>query len=248
MQKKFLIVLVGILTLSLLGACSATGTQAASTASANGATTPPPSLNVNGAGKVTLIPDIAYINIGVHTEGQDVAEALSSNTAQAQKVADELVKMGVAAKDIQTTNFNVYPQQQYGPNGEQTGIKYMVDNTVYVTVRDLTKLGALLDAVVKSGANNINGISFDVADKTAALEQARKAAVEDAQTQATQIADAAGVKLGKILSINVSSSGQPVPMYDVKGVGGAAASANVPVSAGQLVLEVDVNVSFELVQ
>jgi uncharacterized protein YggE len=238
-------ILSGITILVLMGliltACSA-GTVAAQD------TTNPASrtMSVAGEGKAYLTPDTAYINIGVHTEGTAVAEALASNTAQANLVADTLMSLGVDPKDIQTTNFNIYPQQQFGPNGEVTSTKYVVENTVYVTVRDLSKLGNMLDSVVKAGANNINGIQFDSSQKQAAIAEARKAAIADARTQADELATAAGVKLGPIQNINISSSG-PIPMYDAKaaaGIGGGGGT--VPVSAGQLVITVDVNLTFQI--
>ena len=116
----------------------------------------------------------------------------------------------MADKDIQTTNFSIYPQQQYDNNGKMTGIIYVVDNTVYVTVRDLTKLGDLLDASVTAGANNINSISFDVADKTAALSQARLAAVADARKQADELTGATGVTLGTVQTISYYDSTPPI--------------------------------------
>jgi uncharacterized protein len=242
MKKTILIIITVVLAAGLLTACGAFGSNP--TGSAN--QPPQRTLNVTGSGKVNLTPDIVYINIGVHTEGADVAEALASNTAQAQKVTDALKQYNVEAKDIQTTAFNVYPQQQYGPQGEMLDIKYMVDNSVYVTVRDLTNLGAILDTVVKSGANNINGIQFDVANRDAAISEARKAAVADARAQAEELVAAAGAKLGEVQFINVSSYTQPIGPTSLKGDGGLAASSNVPVSAGQIQISVDVNVTYNL--
>lgn len=203
-------------------------------------------ISVSGNGKVYLTPDIAYIAIGVHTEGKDAAEAVASNNAQSQKVADALKSFKIEAKDIQTTNFSIYPQQQYDSQGKPTELKYVVDNTVYVTLRDISKVGDVLDAVVKAGANTINSIQFDVADKSAALSEARKAAVKDAQTQAKELADAAGVSLGDLRTISVSGGAVPVPMYDVKAVGVGGAQASVPVSVGQLVVSLDVYMVYEI--
>src|SRR5664280_60468 len=129
-------------------------------------------ITVTGTGKVTLTPDIAYISIGVHTENPSATQAVSGNNTQAQAVIAAIKGFGVADKDIQTTDFSINPQQQTDENGKVTGILYVVDNTVYVTVRDLTKLGELLDSTDTAGANNINSIQLDVADKTAALSQA----------------------------------------------------------------------------
>lgn len=269
MRNKIFALLVAVLLISVLAACGpaakavslntgsslpggAPQSQPNQVASTMQQVQPTPlpntrTLYVTGTGRATLSPDIAYVNIGVHTENADVAEALATNKAQAQKVADAIRALGVADKDIQTTNFNIYPIQQYGPNGEVQSTKYAVDNTVYVTVRDLSKLGALLDAAVKAGANNINGVQFDVEDKTAALSDARKAAVKDAQGQAQELAAAAGVTLGAVQSINTSNNSTPIPIY-AKGMGGgvAAASADVPVSPGQLIITVDVNITYEI--
>jgi len=216
------------------------------------ATTTPPlrTLSVTGNGRVTLAPDIAYINIGVHTEDADVGEALARNSAQAQDVIDALKSMGVSDSDIQTSNFNVYPAQQYGPNGELLETRFMVDNTVYVTVRDLVELGDLLDTVVTSGANSINGIQFDLADKTAAMTDARKQAVENARSLAEEMAAATNVELGQIQSVNVFTNTGPIPYYDAYGRGGgagmAAAEVAAPISAGQIVITADVSLVFEI--
>ena len=211
---------------------------------------PQRTMNVNGAGVVYLTPDIAYIYIGVHTEKKTAAEAVAENTAQTQKVSEALKKFGVDPKDIRTTNFSIWPNTQYDPQtGQQIGTTYMVDNTVYVTVRKLDKLGDLLDAAVQAGANSINSIQFDVADKTAALKQARAEAVKNAREQAQELASAAGVTLGDIHTINFYDT-IPVPMMDTYGKGGGGgagiAAAAVPVQPGQMTLTVTVNLTYEL--
>ncbi len=119
--------------------------------------------------------------------------ALNDNNEQAQAVTAALKTLNIEEKDIQTTSFNIYPQQQYEANtGKITGTIYMVDNTVYVTIRDLKKLGESLDAVVRSGANSINGINFDVVDKETALSKARELAITNARKQAEELAKASG--------------------------------------------------------
>jgi len=208
---------------------------------------PDRTIAVNGTGNVYADPDVAYINIGVHTQNADPKAALASNTSQAQAVIDALKEIGVADKDIQTSNFNVYPSTQYGPNGEMLDTIYMVDNTVYVTVRDLTKLGEMLDTVVSSGANNINGITFDILDKETLAAEARKKAVEDAQKQAQDIADAAGIQLGELMYVNVYYSGTTYPQYEGKGGGGGYSSTiSVPVSAGRMVISAEVNMTYKI--
>ena len=205
-------------------------------------------LNVNGTGTTNLTPDIAYIYIGVHNEGPVASTVVSANKVQTQAVLDALKKAGVAEKDLRTTNFSIYPSQQYDAAGKSTGTNYMVDNTVYVTVRNLDGLGALLDDTISAGANSINSIQFDVADKTAAIKEARAKAVEDAKTQAKELANVAGVTLGQIQSISFYDN-SPVPMAEGKGGGGGgAAAASVPVSIqpGQLTISISVSATYTI--
>ncbi|MDI6769939.1 MAG: SIMPL domain-containing protein [Anaerolineales bacterium] len=206
-------------------------------------------LSVNGTGTVYLTPDVAYIYIGVRTEDADIAESVARNNAQAQRVVDALRNSGVAAKDIQTSNFSVWTSQQYDPaTGQQSGSTYVVENTVYVTVRELTKLGELLDTAIGAGANNINSIQFDVSDKTAALTEARQKAVVSANSLAGELAGLAGVRLGDIQTISYMDY-QPMPYYGygMGGGGGAAVSAEAaPINPGQIAVSVNVSIVYEI--
>ncbi len=251
MKSNRYLILASLVLIVALSACSTLGNAV----NPQQGITPVPQANnpanvrtitVSGSGKVFIEPDIAYINIGVHTEGEDASTALDNNTSQVQKVIDAIKAQGVDAKDIQTTSFNIYPSQQYGPNNEITSTRYMVDNMVYVTVRDLTKLGTLLETVVSSGANSINGINFDAADKSASQTAARKQAVDNAKALAQELASAAGVQLGNVYSISASVN-NVYPMFDYgKGAGMAAASAEVPIQTGQISVTADVNMVFEI--
>lgn len=205
-------------------------------------------LSVSGTGRATLTPDIAYVTIGVHTEGKDASQAVAQNNSDTQAVIDTLEAAGVDEKDIKTTNFSIYPQQQYDDQGKPTGdITYIVNNSVYVTVRDLDAIGDILNAAVKSGANAISGIQFDVEDKTEALAEAQEAAVANAEAQAENLAQAAGLELGEIQSINTFGGAIPFPKYD--GIGGGAAvmeAAAVPVSPGQMIISVEVSMVYAI--
>jgi len=202
-------------------------------------------ISVNGSAVASLTPDIAHISIGVHSENADSKEAVSANNSESQKVVDALKSLGVDPKDILTTNFSISPQDVTGPDGQKTGTNFVVDNTVYVTLRDLTKIGDLLNAAVAAGANSIYGISFDVADKTAALSDARKAAVDNAHTQAEELAQAAGVTLVGVQSISYYNS-TPVPMADMKVATGIGGGSSVPIAPGQLSITVDVSIVYEI--
>jgi uncharacterized protein len=241
----FLMTLVMVLAV-LLSACNTAITPTGGQSSAA-----PYTINASGSGKVYITPDVAYVNFGVHTEADTVSEALRQNNAQSQAVAKSLSDGGIKTEDIQTSAFTVTPTQKYDENGNPTGkTVYVVENSVYVTVRDLGKLGQLLDSTVTSGANTVDGITFDVQDKTKALSEARHLAVADAMAQAKELADASGVKLGKLTSLNVYEDAGATPMYDVKtrqaaGVGG---ETSVSVSAGQLIVKMVANLSYEIVQ
>lgn len=203
-------------------------------------------VTVTGSADSILTPDIAYIYIGVHTENADAKAAITTNNSDTQKVNDALKAAGIADKDLRTTNFSVYPNQQTGPNGESKGITYVVDNTIYVTVRDLSKMGDILDAAATAGANSISGIQFDVADKNTAMSEARKNAIANARQLAEETAQAAGVTLGPVQSITYSSSNQPIPFFGKGGGAAMSAASSVPVNAGQLTLTVDVTIVYAI--
>ena len=202
-------------------------------------------ITVTGTGLVTLTPDIAYIYIGVHSQDASASVAMTANNISAQAVIDAIKAAGVADKDIQTTNFSIYPQQQYDNNGKITGTLYMVDNTVYVTVRDLAKLGSLLDASVVAGANNINSISFDVADKTGALSQARLAAVADARKQAGELTSATGVTLGDVQTISYYDSSAPITVQYSR-ADMAVGGGSVPVQSGSMQITTTVTIVYAI--
>jgi uncharacterized protein YggE len=169
---------------------------------------------------------------------------MADNNTKAQAVIAVIKAAGVEDKDVQTTNFSVYPQQQYDNSGTITGIVYMVDNTVYVTVRDLSKLGELLDATVQAGANNIGSISFDVADKTDALSQARLAAVQDARKQADELTAATGVSLGDVQTISYYDSTAPVSISFTRAALATADSA--PIQSGSMQISTTVTIVYEI--
>lgn len=231
-SKLFLLVSVLVLG-SLLAACSPAASSATETRS----------LSVSGTGTVYLTPDIAYIYVGVETHNADVSQALADNNVQAQAVVDALKALGVAAEDIQTSNFSIYSMQDYNDVG-QAYTKYVVTNNVYITVRDLSNLGTLLSTVVASGANTINSISFDVSDKTAAQSAARQKAMENATALANELASIGGVRLGEIQTLSYS---EYYPTYYASGMGGGGASApnaSVPIQVGQFEVSVTVNVTY----
>lgn len=204
-------------------------------------------LDVSGVGVVYLSPDVVYINIGVNTQNENAADAVSTNKEQTSAVIQAIKDFGVAEKDIRTTNFSIWANQQYDNFGQATGTTYTVDNTVIVTMRDVDKLGDLLDDAIAAGANNIYSIQFDREDKDKANEEARALAVENAKKQAQDLADVSGVSLVDIQKISYYESGASQYFYGGKGGGGGdVANAAVPIQPGQLAVTVTVNMTYSL--
>jgi len=244
-KKKYLVFVVSLLFVMLVTACSGPSTPSPAVFNE---LSDPRQLNASGIGEVLVTPDIARIYIGVYSEGKKASDALNENSQKTEAVMEVIREQGVSEDDIQTSGINVYPRTDYDMNGSVTGTTFVVNNSLHVTVRDLSKLSDLLDAVVKSGANNINGIQFDLADRSGAVAEAQKLAVANARTQAEALAEAAGVELGKILNLGVSSYNHPAPVvYDAMGMGGLAMErAAVPISEGQLSISVTANITFEI--
>ena len=236
--KYFAFAILAVLTL-VLSACGPTTVNQAAPENVR-------TLDVSGVGVVYLTPDIVYINIGVNTQRENASEAVTINKEQTTAVIQAIKDFGVAEKDIRTTNFSIWSNPQYDPTGTGliTGTTYTVDNTVYVTIRDIEKLGDLLDAAIAAGANNIYSIQFDVEDKTAANKEARAKAVEEAKAQAQDLADVAGLSLIQIQTISYYESGASPYYYGGKGGGGGGAEAAVPIQPGQLAVTVTVNITY----
>jgi uncharacterized protein len=236
MRSRTLFVFVGIVFFAfVLNACGGVPTRQEN----------PRTLSVTGSGSVSITPDIAYIGIGVHTESPSVIAAVDENTSLTQKVVDSLKKNGVAEEDIQTSDFSIWPNQYYDEWGKPTDMTNVVDNTVYVTVRDLAKMGELLDAAISAGANTINGVSFDLADKSDDMKEARYLAVKNAQEQAAELAAAAGVTLGEIQTISYYDMGSyPYADYGGGDRGGGGGGYAVPISPGTLQLTTSVDIVY----
>lgn len=201
-------------------------------------------LSVTGSGAVQAAPDMVNITIGVSTVAPTARAALDANNAQTSKVFSFLQSAGVASKDMQSTNLSVQPQyRNYRPNEERqpeiTG--YRVSNNLRIVVRKLDSFGQILDGVVTAGANNVNGIRFDISERAELTRQATAKAVRDAVAQAENIAQAAGIRLGPIQTISLSGGFRPPQPFLAR-----AESAAVPVAAGELSIGASVSVVFAI--
>lgn len=239
-QKTLPIALLAVVAIALSG-CSALAPA--------GGEQPSRTMNVTGTGTVELSPDIAYANIGVRSQSPDISVALKENSAAAEAIIQRLMDLGIESKDIQTRNFNVYPQQEQrpGPEGEfeETQI-FVVENTVSITLRDLESLGEALSAAIQEGANTIHGVSFDVEDRESAIAEARRQAIQDAESQAQDLAEAAGVSLGPIHSISINQDGGPIPVERSVAMEAPQGGGAVPISGGQLTIRVTANLTYAI--
>ncbi len=204
-------------------------------------------VQVSGVGKSTAIPDMATIQTGVVTQSEMAADALKQNSEIIEKLMAQLKNLNVAERDIQTSQFNVTPEYERGPRGERlskiTG--YRVTNQLRIRVRKLPELGKLLDQLIQSGSNQISGISFGVDDQAEAMNQARIKAMGDSKARARLYAKAAGLAVGRVLTISEQQVVFPRPNFIARGM--EARSAAVPVAAGEQEFSATINVTFELV-
>jgi hypothetical protein len=201
-------------------------------------------MRVVGAATVVTSPDMAIAQIGVQTFNSEVDPAVEENNQKSQRIQEALIRQGVAEKDMKTVSFNIYPQRNYKDNRPEEIIGYQVNNTISVTIRDIGSVGKALQAAIDAGANNINGISFTLADPKSFEDEARVKAIEDAHQKAESMAQAAGFELGKIIGVNELSQTSPVIMrndYDK-----SAAEAEVPISPGELELTARVELIYEI--
>ena len=209
----------------------------------------PRTVSVSGEGEERGKPDSARLSAGVITQAPNAAAALTANTAAMNRVFTALKMIGIADNKIQTSNFSVQPQyapfRPDAPEPRNTITGYQVSNQVSVTLDDLDKLGPALDALVRSGANQLGGVSFAIANPKPLAERARTAAVADAAAKAKTLAAAAGVSLGPLLSIQEGSAVQPVPVFALQRAA-VAAPAPPPVAIGEETVSVNVTLIYAI--
>lgn len=235
------LLLVGAIALGALGPAGVAAQTATPTADAAGAT-----ITVTGTGSVVMAPDAASVTIGVNIYASSLRRARADAADTMDAVIAAVKAQGIADKDVQTSDYSVGINQAYDNNGvpgEITG--YTVSTHVTVIVRDLSKLGSLLDKTVAAGANSIWGVNFFIADQTVAAKQARELAVQDAKEQAAQIAAAAGGTVGDILAITTSTGASGYPYYG--GGQGGAGGIGTPIVFGSATVTASVTITFAFV-
>jgi len=237
LKTSLLAVLVGLAALAV--ACTTENIKVQPPAQVQG-------ISVSGTGEASGAPDLALIELGVSAEGKTVKEARDAASTAMNDVLDALKGDDVAEKDVQTRQFRIEPEYEY-PDGTQELIGYRVTNIVEVKVRDLDRVGEVIDDVAKAGGDvaQVQGLSFTIEEPDELRAQARQEAMADARARAESLAELAGVKLGKPISVTESTGASPVAFREAAPMGQGVEEAT-PIEAGELEISVTVDVLFAI--
>jgi uncharacterized protein YggE len=209
---------------------------------------PPPSIATSAVGETTIVPDRAMISVAVESQGQTAAAAGAENARLQTKVIDAVKATGIAAAQIRTVGYNVFPEyaQATGKGPRVTG--YRAHNTVQVEVRNLETIGKVIDAVLAAGATNLGGLSLFASNPDAARREALQKAVAKARADAEAAATAAGGSLGALLELSTEQTGMPQPIYrQLAADARMAMAAPTPVEAGEMTVQAVVHVRWQFV-
>ena len=231
---------------ALAGAMALLAGAAFSSAQAAEAMMAPRTITVSGDAEVASKPDQARLSAGVVSQADTAAAALTANSTAMNRVFAALRMAGIPENRMQTSNFSVQPQYPpFRPDNQEPPriVGYQVSNNVTVVVDDLTKVGPTLDALVRSGANQLGGIQFTIADPKPLAERARTLAVVDGAAKARTLATAAGVTLGPLMSIQDTSSVRPVPVF---AMARAMAAEATPIAEGEERVGVNVTMTYAI--
>ena len=202
-------------------------------------------LDVSAYGEAKAPPDMATIDLGVTGEAPTAEAALQQTSAAMSKVVAALKASAIAPRDIQTSQVNLAPQYAYAQGEAPKLTGYQATNRVTVTVEDLTRLGAVIDAVVNAGATNVGEISFSLKNRGAAESYARLVAVKALDDKAAMLAEAAGYHIKRLVNLTEAASAEAPPPRPLMAMAGAVRAAT-PVETGEETVRIDVTGEFEL--
>ncbi|HSP13472.1 MAG TPA: SIMPL domain-containing protein [Thermoanaerobaculia bacterium] len=206
----------------------------------------PETVTVSGTGRASVTPDRSSFSVGVQTVADSVDAAVNENNSKVAAVIAALKKAGAAEKDIRTSNFSIYPQQDYGQGKLPRILGYQVSNNITVRRENVSEAGRLLQTAVNAGVNTSSGLQFEVSDPARGRDQAMRAAYDEARAKAALLAQAAGRALGRAISINEGGQAAPPTPYPRAMAMRAEAVSEVPVEAGTQETSYTVSVVFEL--
>jgi uncharacterized protein len=203
-------------------------------------------LEISVRGEVKRVPDVAVISTGVITQSADAATAMRDNAARMGRVLAALKRAGVADKDVTTSAVNLSPQYRYNNNQPPVITGYQANNQVTVRFRDITRSGAILDALVKEGSNEINGPSLTIDNPEAAMDEARIAAIKAGRARGEIYAAAAGMKIKRIVSISENETMSVVPRPMMTMMAKSVEAADTVIMPGEQSLGMTLTMVFEL--
>ncbi|MBI3701537.1 MAG: SIMPL domain-containing protein [Afipia sp.] len=203
---------------------------------------PPTSISVTGEAAISAIPDLAQIDGGVTNDAKTAREASEANNKAMGVILLALKSAGIPEKDFQTSQLSLQPQYALNKSGLSPITGFRATNRVAIVVRDVAKIGNVVDTLVTNGANDIGGISFTVSQSSKLLDDARSKAIADARRKAEIYAQAAGISLGAPLSISEESSPSPAAYRKMS----AGIASPAPIAPGEETLRISVSVSYEI--
>ena len=204
-------------------------------------------VSVSGNGQIAVEPDTGYFSVGIEVTGDTADAALSESNETVDAITAALIADGIAEDDITLGSFSIWPEYDYRDESEPTLRGFRVSHQLSVTVRDIDQTGSALSTAVEAGANIVHSVTFGVEDPTAALDQARERAFENAQHKAGELARLSGGNLGAIVSISENSfTPGPIERYGFEGDAADEAISAVPINPGESTFSVNVNVTWEL--
>jgi len=209
-------------------------------------------ITVSGTGEVYAKPDLALTTFSVVTEKKEVAEAMEENTRKMNTIIDSIKEQGIEEKDLKTTSFNIYPRYewnertQFYPNGQRVLVGYEISQSLEVKIRDMEKIGTIIQKATDAGANQVGNLQFTIDDEDEVKKQAREEAIKEAKDKAKELASQLGVKLIRI--VNFSESGVMPYYYGLKAEAEMASSdTEAPqIETGENKIEVNVNITYEI--
>jgi len=206
----------------------------------------PPNISASAMGEVQIVPDRAMLNVAVESQGQSAAAAAAANATKQTRVIDAIKAAGVAAAQIPTSGYNVYPEyaQQSGQGPRVTG--YRANNTVQVEVRSIDAVGKVIDAALGAGATNLGALSLFASNPDPARREALQKAVAKARSDAEAAATAAGGTLGALVELVVDPFNEPRPLMQ-QSMGRVAMAASTPIEVGEMSVQAMVRVRWEFV-
>lgn len=239
------ILIVVLLSLAFSGCAVRADRDGASILPAGEDVKMPKSITVSAQGKVTAQPDVAYVTVGVTTQNKDMQEAQNSNAQTMNAMQEALKNAGLTEDDIKTTQYNAYPIYDYSSSTNKI-VNYEVNNQVELTIKDITRVGEYIDIAVNNGANMTNSISFGILDQQSVYNDALRLAVEAAKAKADTLAAAGGVKITGTLQMAENSVGGGIVREYPQAAMDEGKSGSTPISSGNLDVEANVTVVYEI--